>query len=191
MDFYIVAQQLINGLALGSIYGLIAVGYTMVYGIIGMINFAHGDIYMVSAYLTAIAIALLAFLGISILPLVLLLTLLIAVVLTSVYGYVVERLAYRPLRRSTKLSQLISAIGMSSGFAEFCATQSRSQKQRNSSFSARSDSFRRNRKFCTGHLYPISDYYILYRRYDDLELYHQKNQTRKRMPSYPTGCSYS
>ena len=54
MDFYILGQQLINGLALGSIYGLIAVGYTMVYGIIGMINFAHGDIYMVSAYLTAI-----------------------------------------------------------------------------------------------------------------------------------------
>ena len=64
MDFYILGQQLI-GLALGSIYGLIAVGYTMVYGIIGMINFAHGDIYMVSAYLTAISIALLAFLGIN------------------------------------------------------------------------------------------------------------------------------
>ena len=113
MDFYILGQQLINGLALGSIYGLIAVGYTMVYGIIGMINFAHGDIYMVSAYLTAISIALLAFLGITILPLVLLLALLTTVVLTSVYGYVVERVAYRPLRRSTKLSQLISAIGMS------------------------------------------------------------------------------
>ena len=113
MDFYIIAQQIVNGLTLGSIYGLIAVGYTMVYGIIGMINFAHGDIYMVSAYLTAIIIALLAILGITILPLVLLLTLLAVVVLTSVYGYTVERIAYRPLRRSTKLSQLISAIGMS------------------------------------------------------------------------------
>ena len=110
MDFYIIAQQIVNGLTLGSIYGLIAVGYTMVYGIIGMINFAHGDIYMVSAYLTAIIIALLAILGITILPLVLLLTLLAVVVLTSVYGYTVERIAYRPLRRSTKLSQLISAL---------------------------------------------------------------------------------
>ena len=97
MDFYIIAQQIVNGLTLGSIYGLIAVGYTMVYGIIGMINFAHGDIYMVSAYLTAIIIALLAILGITILPLVLLLTLLAVVVLTSVYGYTVERIAYRPL----------------------------------------------------------------------------------------------
>ena len=58
----IVLQQLVNGLTLGSVYGLIAIGYTMVYGIIGMINFAHGDVYMVSAYLTAISIALLTFL---------------------------------------------------------------------------------------------------------------------------------
>ena len=60
MDFYILAQQLVNGLTLGSIYGLIAIGYTMVYGIIGMINFAHGDVYMISAYLAAITLALLA-----------------------------------------------------------------------------------------------------------------------------------
>lgn len=113
MDFYILFQQIINGLTLGSIYGLIAIGYTMVYGIIGMINFAHGDIYMVSAYLTAIGIALLAFFGITFLPLVLLLTLLIVVIITSIYGSTVERFAYRPLRNSTKLSQLIAAIGVS------------------------------------------------------------------------------
>ena len=59
MDWHILAQQLVNGLTLGSIYGLIAIGYTMVYGIIGMINFAHGDVYMVSAYLTAICLAVL------------------------------------------------------------------------------------------------------------------------------------
>ena len=57
MDAYLIGQQLINGLVLGSTYGLIAVGYTMVYGIIGMINFAHGEVYMVSAYLTAIFLA--------------------------------------------------------------------------------------------------------------------------------------
>ena len=56
-------QQMINGLTLGSVYGLIAIGYTMVYGIIGMINFAHGEVYMISAYLSAIALALLAFFG--------------------------------------------------------------------------------------------------------------------------------
>lgn len=113
MDIYILLQQIINGLTLGSIYGLIAIGYTMVYGIIGMINFAHGDIYMVSAYLTAIGIALLAFLGITFLPFVLLLTLIMVVVITSIYGYAVEKFAYRPLRKSTKLSQLIAAIGVS------------------------------------------------------------------------------
>ncbi len=113
MDIYILFQQLVNGLTLGSIYGLIAIGYTMVYGIIGMINFAHGDIYMVASYLTAIGIALLAFLGISLLPLVLILTLIMVVLVTSVYGYTVEKLAYRPLRKSNKLSQLIAAIGVS------------------------------------------------------------------------------
>lgn len=113
MEAYIIFQQIINGLTLGSIYGLIAIGYTLVYGIIGMINFAHGDIYMVSAYITAIVIALLAFFTITFLPLILLLTLLGAVLITSVYGYVIERVAYKPLRKSTKLSQLIAAIGIS------------------------------------------------------------------------------
>ena len=110
---YILGQQLINGLVLGSIYGLIAIGYTMVYGIIGMINFAHGEIYMISAYLFAIFMALLAFFGINSLPVVLLITLVVTVVLTGFYGFAVERVAYRPLRGSTRLAPLISAIGMS------------------------------------------------------------------------------
>jgi hypothetical protein len=68
MDFYILAQQLINGITLGTIYGLIAVGYTMVYGVIRMINFAHGDVYMVSAYVAAIVLAVISFFGIQSVP---------------------------------------------------------------------------------------------------------------------------
>jgi branched-chain amino acid transport system permease protein len=113
MDSYIFIQQLINGLVLGSIYGLIAIGYTMVYGIIGMINFAHGDIYMVSAYLVAIFIAALLALGVASIPLILLLTLGITMAITALYGWVIERIAYRPLRGSDRLAPLISAIGMS------------------------------------------------------------------------------
>lgn len=113
MDLYIIGQQLMNGLILGAIYGLIAIGYTMVYGIIGMINFAHGDIYMISAYLTAIILAVLfSFGGVS-LPVAILVTLLLAMVITGVYGWAIERVAYRPLRGSTRLAPLISAIGMS------------------------------------------------------------------------------
>jgi branched-chain amino acid transport system permease protein len=106
-------QYLINGVTLGSVNGLIAIGYTMVYGIIGMINFAHGDIYMIGAFHTIIAFLVLGFLGITWLPLALLLVLIITVVLTSVYGWSVERIAYRPLRGSFRLAPLISAIGMS------------------------------------------------------------------------------
>ncbi|BFM50656.1 branched-chain amino acid ABC transporter permease LivH [Marinomonas sp. THO17] len=109
----IILQQLVNGLSLGSVYGLIAIGYTMVYGIIGMINFAHGDVYMVSAYVTAIAIALLSFFGIESFPVVILGTLIFTIFVTGVYGWVIERVAYRPLRGSSRLSILISAIGMS------------------------------------------------------------------------------
>ena len=109
----LVLQQLINGLTLGAVYGLIAIGYTMVYGIIGMINFAHGDIYMVSAFIAVTAFTLLAALGISSIPLALGVVLLFAVLFTSVYGWAVERTAYRPLRGSTRLAPLISAIGMS------------------------------------------------------------------------------
>jgi branched-chain amino acid transport system permease protein len=106
-------QQLINGLTLGSIYGLIAIGYTMVYGIIGMINFAHGDVFMVGAFLALIAFLLLVALGVTAVPLALFLVLLIAMALTALYGWTVERMAYRPLRHSFRLAPLISAIGMS------------------------------------------------------------------------------
>jgi branched-chain amino acid transport system permease protein len=104
---------LINGLTLGSVYGLIAIGYTMVYGIIGMINFAHGDIYMIGAFHALIAILVLGFFGITWVPLALTIVLVVAVALTALYGWAVERIAYRPLRGSTRLAPLISAIGMS------------------------------------------------------------------------------
>jgi branched-chain amino acid transport system permease protein len=106
-------QQAINGLTLGSLYGLIAIGYTMVYGILGMINFAHGDIYMLGAFVSVTAFTLLAATGMTSLPLALLLVLLVAVIFTAGYGWAVERIAYRPLRGSTKLAPLISAIGAS------------------------------------------------------------------------------
>src|ERR1700756_347184 len=106
-------QQLINGISLGAIYGLVAIGYTMVYGIIGMINFAHGDIYMIGAFMALIGFLLMGAFGITWIPLALALVLVIAVVFTSVYGWTVERVAYRPLRGSTRLAPLISAIGMS------------------------------------------------------------------------------
>ena len=106
-------QQLINGLTLGAMYGLIAIGYSMVYGIIGMINFAHGEIYMIGAFLSIISFTLLGILGITWVPLALLVVLLIAMACTSAYGWTVERLAYRPLRGSFRLAPLISAIGMS------------------------------------------------------------------------------
>lgn len=113
MDLYVFGQQVVNGLVLGSTYGLIAVGYTMVYGIIGMINFAHGEIYMVSAYLTAIFLALFTFFGIQSLPVVLLMVLVLTILFTALYGWSVERIAYRPLRGSQRLAPLISAIGIS------------------------------------------------------------------------------
>ena len=106
-------QQLINGLTLGAMYGLIAIGYSMVYGIIGMINFAHGEIYMIGAFLSIITFTLLGILGITWVPLALLIVLLVAMAFTSAYGWTVERLAYRPLRGSFRLAPLISAIGMS------------------------------------------------------------------------------
>jgi branched-chain amino acid transport system permease protein len=106
-------QQLINGLSLGAIYGLIAIGYTMVYGIIGMVNFAHGEIYMIGAFHALITYLVLGSLGFSYVPAMLVVMLLVTVVLTSAYGWSVERLAYRPLRGSTRLAPLISAIGMS------------------------------------------------------------------------------
>jgi len=112
-------QQLINGLTLGSIYGLIAIGYTMVYGIIGMINFAHGEIYMIGAFISIIAFLVLGLAGVTYVPLALAVVLLITMFFTSVYGWAVERIAYRPLRGSFRLAPLISAIGMSIFLSNF------------------------------------------------------------------------
>jgi branched-chain amino acid transport system permease protein len=106
-------QQFINGLTLGAIYGLIAIGYTMVYGIVGMINFAHGEIYMIGAFISLIAFALLAQLGVQSVVVALFVVLLVTMLFTGAYGWAVERIAYRPLRGSFRLAPLISAIGMS------------------------------------------------------------------------------
>ncbi len=114
MEYFV--QQLINGLTLGSIYGLIAIGYTMVYGIIGMINFAHGDIFMVGAFIALITLIILgATAGMPVLVLLaaLIVVLAVAMALTAVWGWAVERVAYRPLRGSFRLAPLITAIGMS------------------------------------------------------------------------------
>jgi len=109
-------QQLINGLTLGSIYGLIAIGYTMVFGIIGMVNFAHGDIFMLSAFIALIFFMLVtAVLGTSagMVMLALVIVLGLAMFFTSLWNWTIERVAYRPLRGSFRLAPLISAIGMS------------------------------------------------------------------------------
>ncbi len=111
MEYFL--QQLINGMTLGSIYGLIAIGYTMVYGIIGMINFAHGEIYMIGAFIAIITFLALGLIGITWVPLVLVLMLVVSMLFTAVYGWALERIAYRPLRGAPRLAPLISAIGMS------------------------------------------------------------------------------
>lgn len=111
MEYFL--QQTINGVTLGAIYGLIAIGYTMVYGIIGMINFAHGEVYMIGAFISLIGFLIMGALGITFVPLALLLVLALAMVFTALYGWTIERVAYRPLRGSFRLAPLISAIGMS------------------------------------------------------------------------------
>ena len=112
MEYFL--QQLINGLTLGSIYGLIAIGYTMVYGIIGMINFAHGDVFMIGSFISLAAFLILtSVLGFAFLPVVILMVLIIAMLFTAAWGWSVERIAYRPLRGSFRLAPLITAIGMS------------------------------------------------------------------------------
>lgn len=110
MDYFI--ELFFSGLTRGSIYALIALGYTMVYGIIGLINFAHGEIYMIGAFTALIAASVLSILGLP-LPAILVLSALAATLWASAYGYTVERIAYRPLRNAPRLSPLISAIGMS------------------------------------------------------------------------------
>ena len=118
MQYFV--QQLVNGLTLGSIYGLIAIGYTMVYGIIGMVNFAHGDIFMIGAFVALIVYLILVglFAGINIV-LFLLVMMLVAMVMTSLWNWAIERMAYRPLRGSFRLAPLITAIGMSIVLSNF------------------------------------------------------------------------
>lgn len=106
-------QQLINGLSVGAIYALIAIGYTMVYGIVGMINFAHGEIYMIGAYVGLVALTAFAAVGGGPLPLMLGGALIISAVITGIYGYAVEQVAYKPLRGAPRLVPLISALGVS------------------------------------------------------------------------------
>jgi branched-chain amino acid transport system permease protein len=118
MDVFL--QQLINGITLGSIYGLIAIGYTMVFGIIGMVNFAHGDVFMVSAFIALITFLILTtWLGIGSVALALFVMLIVAMIFTSLANWVIERIAYRPLRGSFRLAPLISAIGMSIFLSNF------------------------------------------------------------------------
>ena len=105
MWFVQLVQQLINGLALGSVYALIAIGYTMVYGIIGLINFAHGDIYMVGAFIGYFAVSVFNF---SLIP-----AMLLAMVGCALLGVIIERVAYRPIRKSPKITLFITAIGVS------------------------------------------------------------------------------
>lgn len=98
-------QQLVNGISLGSIYALIALGYTMVYGIVRLINFAHGDVFMIGAFVGFYAIT---GLHVGFFP-----ALLMAMVVCAVLGVCIERIAYKPLRNATKIATLITAIGVS------------------------------------------------------------------------------
>ena len=111
MEYFL--QQLINGLTLGAMFGLIAIGYTMVYGILGMVNFAHGEIFMIGGFDSVITFLILGYLGLTWVPLALATMLLMTMVFTSLHGWAVERLGYRALRNSNRLAPLISAIGMS------------------------------------------------------------------------------
>lgn len=108
-------QQLINGLALGAVYALIALGYTMVYGILHLINFAHGEVYMLGAYLGIIVMGVFTLAGLPVysLSLTILLAILISMAFCALYGAAIERFAYRPLRTAAKLAPLISAVGVS------------------------------------------------------------------------------
>jgi len=108
-------QQLINGLTLGGVYALIALGYTMVYGILELINFAHGEIYMLGAYLGIIFLAFFTAIGLTSysITLSLILTFVLSVIFCSSYGFAIEKIAYKPLRKAPRLSPLISAIGVS------------------------------------------------------------------------------
>ncbi|WP_370418376.1 high-affinity branched-chain amino acid ABC transporter permease LivH [Pantoea vagans] len=112
-QFLYFIQQMFNGVTLGSTYALIAIGYTMVYGIIGMINFAHGEVYMIGSYVSFIVIAALMMMGIDTTWLMIAAGFVMAIIISSAYGWSIERVAYRPVRSSKRLIALISAIGMS------------------------------------------------------------------------------
>ena len=112
MDFEYFFELFLGGLTRGSIYALIALGYTMVYGIIQLINFAHGEIYMIGAFTGLIVAGLLTLLGWNALA-ILLIASIVAVIYSSAYGWTMEKIAYKPLREAPRLSALISAIGMS------------------------------------------------------------------------------
>ncbi|MDM5336593.1 branched-chain amino acid ABC transporter permease [Fictibacillus enclensis] len=98
-------QQLVNGISLGSIYALIALGYTMVYGIVKLINFAHGDVFMVGSFV--------GFYSITVLHLPFIVSLILSMALCAVFGVLIERIAYKPLRNATRIAALITAIGVS------------------------------------------------------------------------------
>ena len=112
-QFLYFLQQMFNGVTLGSTYALIAIGYTMVDGIIGMINFAHGEVYMIGSYVSFMIIAALMMMGIDTSWLLVAAGFVGAIVIASAYGWSIERVAYRPVRSSKRLIALISAIGMS------------------------------------------------------------------------------
>ena len=113
-------QQLVNGVSLGMIYGLIAVGYTMVYGIVGMINFAHGDIFMLGAFAALITFLILTAIFTSVTVVVALIVMMaVAILMASLWNWTIERIAYRPLRGSFRLAPLITAIGMSIVLSNF------------------------------------------------------------------------
>jgi branched-chain amino acid transport system permease protein len=120
MSMTYLSQQLINGITLGSIYGLIAIGYTMVFGIIGMVNFAHGDVFMLSTFIALLCYLILTqILGLDSLWITLIIVLFAAMAMTAFWNMVIERIAYRPLRGSFRLAPLISAIGMSIFLSNF------------------------------------------------------------------------
>jgi branched-chain amino acid transport system permease protein len=108
-------QQIINGLTVGGVYALIALGYTLVYGILELINFAHGEIYMIGAYLGIIFLGIFTAAGLTQYSLILslFLTFVMSIIVCSAYGFTIEKLAYKPLRNAPRLNPLISAIGVS------------------------------------------------------------------------------
>ncbi|MDL2285219.1 branched-chain amino acid ABC transporter permease LivH [Desulfovibrio sp. OttesenSCG-928-F07] len=111
-EWLTLGESTVNGLTRGSIYALIALGYTMVYGIIELINFAHGEIYMIGAFTALIVAGLLGAMGLPVLGLMVIAAI-VAVIYCAAYGYTMEKLAYKPLRGAQRLSPLISAIGVS------------------------------------------------------------------------------